>query len=206
MSIDTYAELKTAIANWLSRSDLTSRIPEFIDLGEARINQDLRCRENEKRITASISTQYFDIPTNFIEMSNFQLNTDPVQHLNYVSPEQMDIFRPTATTGQPKVYSIHGTEFQVKPIPDTTYTAEMTYFYELTSMTSDTDTNTVLTKFPQLYLYASLISAEGFLDDDAKIATWNTLYENMIAKINGRDKIGRYSGTKLYAKPRSVPE
>jgi hypothetical protein len=30
MAITTYAELKTAAANWLSRSDLGSRIPEFV--------------------------------------------------------------------------------------------------------------------------------------------------------------------------------
>jgi len=39
MAIGTYAELQTAVANWLDRSDLTDRIQEFIDLAEARINR-----------------------------------------------------------------------------------------------------------------------------------------------------------------------
>ena len=30
MAISTYAELKTSIANWLDRSDLTDVIPDFI--------------------------------------------------------------------------------------------------------------------------------------------------------------------------------
>ena len=47
MAIDTYATLKTGVANFLSRSDLTSRIPEFISLAEDRVAQDLRVRAME---------------------------------------------------------------------------------------------------------------------------------------------------------------
>ena len=37
MSITNYSELKTAVANYMLRSDLTSRIPEFIQFAESRI-------------------------------------------------------------------------------------------------------------------------------------------------------------------------
>ena len=42
MAIGTYAELQTAVANWLDRGDLTERVKEFIDLAEARMNRVLR--------------------------------------------------------------------------------------------------------------------------------------------------------------------
>ena len=42
MAIGTYAELQTAVANWLDRGDLTERIKEFIGLAEARMNRVLR--------------------------------------------------------------------------------------------------------------------------------------------------------------------
>ena len=35
MAITTYSELKTSIANFLDRDDLTSVIPDFISLAEA---------------------------------------------------------------------------------------------------------------------------------------------------------------------------
>jgi len=204
--ISTYGELKAAVANWLERTDLTARIPEFIALAESRINQELRTRENEKRITASISTEYFDIPSNFIEMRNFQLNTDPIQKLEYVSPEQMDMFNPDSILGRPYSYTMHGTEFQLKPIPDATYTAAITYWYELAAFSADADTNTTLQKFPGLYLYASLIASAPFLKDDNRVSTWGSLYSGLMSDINSRDSIGRYSGTKLYAKTRNRPE
>ena len=55
MAIGTFAQLKTAAANWLDRSDLTDRIPEFIALAEARFNRILRTRDMET-VSTAIST------------------------------------------------------------------------------------------------------------------------------------------------------
>ena len=42
MAYANVGELKAAIADWLNREDLTSVIPEFIDLAQIRINKDRR--------------------------------------------------------------------------------------------------------------------------------------------------------------------
>ena len=55
MAITTYSELQTAIANFLARDDLTSRIPEYIELAEARMSRELDTRSQEKRATAPSS-------------------------------------------------------------------------------------------------------------------------------------------------------
>jgi hypothetical protein len=52
MSIGSYAELKTAIANFLARDDLTAQIPMFIQLAEGRMSRELETREQEKRSTS----------------------------------------------------------------------------------------------------------------------------------------------------------
>ena len=72
MAISTKAELHTAVANWLNRSDLTSRIPEFIALAEASFNRNLRTREMLVRSTASVTGQYVSIPTDYLEMMNIE--------------------------------------------------------------------------------------------------------------------------------------
>ena len=50
MAITTYSELQTAIDNWLARTDLAGRSPEFIALAEARMNRELETRSQEKRV------------------------------------------------------------------------------------------------------------------------------------------------------------
>ena len=39
MALTTYAELKTSVADFLNRTDLTSAIPTFISLAEADLNR-----------------------------------------------------------------------------------------------------------------------------------------------------------------------
>jgi hypothetical protein len=53
----TYSELKTNIANYLNRSDLTSEIDIFIDNTEAELNRRLRVADQVKRATATAENQ-----------------------------------------------------------------------------------------------------------------------------------------------------
>ncbi len=48
MSLSTYSDLQTSIANYLARSDLTSIIPDFITLAENRLRRELRIRHLPK--------------------------------------------------------------------------------------------------------------------------------------------------------------
>ena len=54
MALGTYSELKTSIANYLNRDDLTAVIPDFITLTENRLDRELRVRAN--MIRASTTT------------------------------------------------------------------------------------------------------------------------------------------------------
>ena len=45
MALTTYAELQTAVANYLARTDLTSQIPDFIYIAETRLRRQLRINE-----------------------------------------------------------------------------------------------------------------------------------------------------------------
>ena len=56
MSITTYAELKTAIADFLNRDDLSSVVDTFIDLAEARIQREIRHYKMEETDTLSASS------------------------------------------------------------------------------------------------------------------------------------------------------
>ena len=63
MAIATYTELKTSIASWLNRDDLTSVIPDFISLAEAGINRDLRHYKMIERADATLDSRYVQMPT-----------------------------------------------------------------------------------------------------------------------------------------------
>lgn len=195
MAISNYTELQTAVENWLDRSDLDSRIPEFIALCEDSLNRRLRIRAMENRATATISEEYVALPTGFLEMRNFQLNTNPKKVLRFVTPEYIDTFWAGSMTGQPKVYTFVGGEIQVAPAPGGDYTAEMDYYVKL-DIATDT-TNWLLTNSPSAYLYGALLAAEPFLKNDKRIAVWEQRFERSIADLEMADSRERHSGGSL---------
>jgi hypothetical protein len=195
MAISTYSELQTALTNWSDRSDLTSRHPEFIALCESDLNKRLRIRAMENRVTATVNSEYSSLPTGFLEMRNFQLNTSPKQTLRFVTPEYIDTFWAGSTTGQPRVYTMIGGEIQVAPSPDGSYTAEMDY-YKKWDIASDT-TNWLLTNAPGVYLYGSLIHMEPFLHNDKRLPTWKAMFEQCMKDLEDADKRERWSGNSL---------
>ena len=196
MALTTYSELKTAIANWLDRSDLDDRIPEFIQLAEARHRRDFKIRRMETRVTANTiaDTEYYSLPDNFVAMRNIQLNTDPKTSLEYLTPEQMDRVRAGSNTGKPKAYSIIGNNFQLRPIPDAVYEIEMLYYKYFTALSDSNTTNDMLTFHPDLYLYGALVEAEPYLQNDKRIQTWAGFYDRAKQDLITTNERDRHSG------------
>lgn len=197
MSITTYAELQSSIADWLLRDDLTSVIPTFISLAEAKFNRRIRDYRMVKRATAEVDTAYFAIPSDWQENIRFQLNTSPITTLEYVTPDQAaEEKRLYNTSGRPAFFTMIGDEFQIVPAPDSTYNAELTYYAKIPALSGSNTSNWLLTKAPDIYLYGALMEAAPYLDDDARIQVWGGLLEqsmNAIQIESDRAKTGSSS-------------
>ncbi len=203
MALGTFTELKDAIADWLDRSDLTARIPDFIALAEARINRELRIRPMEVRsiMYTTSGQKYFNLPGGYIQMRNIQLNTNPTQPLEYITPEMLDRLYGSNTTGKPKAYTLIGDEIQLSPIPDSAYELEMAFYEKFTSLgdgTSGTVTSNWLTKnAPDILLYGALMEAEPFIKNDERVAVWLNGYGNAVDKLQKADQRDRHSGSAM---------
>lgn len=70
MAFTSYSDLKTTVANYLGRSDLTTQIPDFIRLAETRLARELRTRQMLKSATASMTggDSKIALPTDFLEV------------------------------------------------------------------------------------------------------------------------------------------
>lgn len=184
MSITTYAELKSSIADWLLRDDLTSVIPTFISLAEAKFNRRIRDYRMVKRATAPVDSAYFGIPADWQENIRFQLNTSPITTLEYVTPDQAaEEKRLYNSSGRPAFFTMIGDEFQIVPAPDSTYEAELTYYAKIPALSDSNTSNWLLTKAPDIYLYGALLEAAPYLDDDARIQVWGGLLEQAMEAI-----------------------
>ena len=203
MALGTFTELKDAIADWLDRSDLTARIPDFITLAEARLNRDLRIRPMEVRSSMETTSgqRYFNLPGGYLQMRNIQINTNPITPLEYITPEMLDRLYGSDTTGKPKAYTLIGDEIQLAPIPDSDYTVEMAFYEKFTALgdgTSGTVTTNWLTlNAPDVLLYGALLEAEPFIKNDERIGLWLNAYNGAVKKIQDADARDRHSGSAM---------
>src|SRR3990167_5299330 len=200
MAITTYSELKTAVALWLARAgdaSITDNAADFIMLAERRINRRLRLRGMENRATATISTEYVALPTDFAEMRNFQLNTDPVTSLALMSPEHIDAIYAGSQTGKPRVYAIVNDEIQVRPTPDASYTAEMAYWARFAALSDAATTNWLITNAPAVYLWGALAEAAPFTGDLEALTLWEARFQAAMQALQDSDDRGKWSGATM---------
>lgn len=204
MAITTYSELKSAVADWLNRDDLTSAIPNFITMAEAQMNRQIRHRKMVTRATATLDTPYFAVPSDWKETIRFQLNTNPVTPLVFVTPEQLtEDSQMYSAANQPMFYTTIGQQFEVLPQPDGSYEAELLYYAKIPSLSDAAPTNWLLTESPDIYLYATLIQSSPYLKEDERTAIWTSLYEKLVEDMRVADERARIGSSKLKARIRT---
>ena len=126
----TYAELKTNIASYLNRSDLTSDIDMFIDNTEAELNRRLRTKDMIKRATATADSQYLAVPSDWMEAINVEITSNNFRPLFQQSIESLDVYRQANNNvaGEPIYFAIVDDSIELAPTPDTSYTLQLTYY------------------------------------------------------------------------------
>jgi hypothetical protein len=196
MAFTSYSDLKTTIANYLARSDLTSVIPDFIRLAEERLRRDLRIRQ--MLVVATASTTGGDstvgLPTDFLEMRDIHFNTNPISSVSYESPNTFYQSTRATESGIPRTYTVLASEIQFAPIPDTAYTAQMLYYAKPPLLSDSNASNVFLANCPDALLYAALGEAEPYLMNDARLQVWASLYDRAVTSISNSDQSSEYSG------------
>lgn len=209
MAISNYSELKTALSNWLARTDLTDRYDEFIALCDARISyggdapypsEPLRALGTEQaNEDITISSQTTSLPTGFLNATSLYLNTSTKRDLDYFTPDrfwQTNAAR-SGNTGTPEIYTYQGTNLIVAPSPDVSYTGKITYNKKLTPLSDGNTTNWLITNAPHVYLYGSLLEAYIYDKDDQESAKMFALYKSAIDGLVDQDRTARHSGSSL---------
>lgn len=196
--ITSYSELKTSIANFLHRSDLTSLIPEFIFDGETRIYNDLRIKAMETAFTATISGGVVAIPSSFLEWKNLYVNSSPIQKLDRKSAEWIYQNYPTrASDGTPKYFAQDGTNLIFAPYPNSASEIKGTYYKRLAALSDSNTTNWFIENAPDLLRYAALCESAPYCRDIQMVQIWEQKYEAIKQRIQKTDRRETFSGSIL---------
>lgn len=188
MAISTYAELETAMANWLHRGGLTSRIPEFIVIGEARIAREVRASQMEARTTLTVTDETVDLPSNYLAMRGVRVQGSSTGWCIYLSPDKFFFEFESSSQSSVKAYTIIGSELVFPKTPAANL--DLWYYKKLGALSADT--NALFTTNPDLYLYAAMSAAQPFLKNIPQMPVWESLYQGVRDSVNAQHKEGRY--------------
>ena len=175
----SYAQLKTAIQDYTENTETSfvTHLPDFIRSSEDRIFKLVDLEFFRKNATASLtaSDQFLSVPTDYL--SSFSLAfIDSSGNTNFLLQKDVSFLQQytpggSSTTGSPKYYAPFDYQnFIVAPTPDSSYVAELHYFYRPTSITTvDTGTTWIGDNATDALLYACLVEAYTFMKGEADI-------------------------------------
>ena len=206
MAISTYAELQTATANWLDRTDLTARIPEFIDLAEASLNRTIRNHQMITRNDAySLDARYVNLPTDTLEVVRIVVDVSPQITLEYLTPEEIAERRGSGGNGRPVYFTVIGgspNQIELLPSPDSTYTSSIVYYTKIPALTDVATTNWLLTNNPDIYLFATLVEAFPYLMNDERVPMWNARLDKALNELKLQGGRQMHTGSSLRMRSR----
>lgn len=181
MAVSNFTEIKSAVANWLHRTDLTANIPEFIELAEWRLARDLRISPMivSSSVTVAAAGSTGTLPTGMMEIANVRISSGA--ELHFVPIDTID--RVTGS-GVPWAYSIQGSSVLVSPSWTAGGTLTMMHYQKPTALSDTALTNAFTTYCPDALLYGALMEAAPYLIDDTRIAIWKGYYETAVDRIN----------------------
>ena len=190
MAINSYAELKTSIAAYLQRSDLTSVIPQFIALAESDINADiadLQAAQSHLSVTTTANNPIVST-TSMYALRDAWCSGEPL-HIGLPS----SMTTTSITKGAPEAIAISGASaIRVYPIPDAAYTIDLLH---IPLLSIATELNWVFTQSPSAYLYGSLLHASAYIEDMSKLSAWQAGYEAAISRLRSANKHGHTTMT-----------
>lgn len=206
MALQSFSDLKTAIANQLDRTDLTDNIPDFITLTEERISNTLRvrCMEERSQMTTVADKDHYGLPTDWIQARHIKVvngRGGVDRDLEYLTPEAFDIKMARlygASGGEPRYYTILGNEIRYGPMPQGGKTIEILYYAKPQALSNTHTSNNILNTYPSIYLYGATLEGKIYVEDNEGVVKYGKLYDQAIQNAEDSDARSQHTGGALH--------
>jgi hypothetical protein len=184
MPFSNYTELKAAVAGWLHR-DLAAQIPDFIALAETSINRiaQVRSMENEVPLALAANARTIALPTGFETPLAVWLGTSHQHELSPATPEELPV---TGAAGRPTYWTVDGASLAFERPSDVDRTVTLRYRGGF-KLSDTAPTNALLAKYPDIYLYGTLLQSAPWIRDQAMLQTWQVFYDRTVKEINATE-------------------
>lgn len=178
MEISTYAELQTAVQDFMDRNDIVGNVPLFISLAEARLNRLLPMVETDVILTGTSGSREIDVSALKIVAPIVLKLIDFDREYDF-TPRPPGAFNNIDITGYPHFWSLDNDKIKMDRLLDQPY--RFRFRYQGRFGLSDTVTaNKLLLDHPDVYLAATLVWGGAFVRDPQLAAPYQSLVNEFI--------------------------
>ena len=210
MALSTYAELKTAVATRLSRSNMTALIPDFITIAHAKmmrgdiVNQMPALRIDDMLADADIvlSAGVGTLPSDYLERKSLYIDDSTETTMKFLPVAKFNTLGAKTQAGTPAFYTIKGSSILVAPYSSDTL--KFHYYGLITEPSADSDTNAIFTKTPHAYLYGALAEAYDQIRAMDKSTYYRQQFVSAVVTLNEESDSHEFDGDSLAMYPDSV--
>lgn len=183
--VHDYNWLKATVADWMHRTNLTGQIPDCIAFTESRTTRLLNARMQE--LQAPLATvagqQYASLPSDLLRVMSVSIPQSSPS-LNYVTMDQLNMEYDPSYSGVPLIYTTLGDLIYFGPTPDAIYNCSLTYKYQVPQLSDAAPENSLLTKWPDVYLWGALYHAAKYSENLPKAQQYESDYLRAVDEIN----------------------
>jgi hypothetical protein len=120
------------------------------------------------------------LPSDFAQAISVRYGADSYT-LEALHGDAFDNLSAASSSGSPTYFSIRGTNLLLAPAATGTVTLE--YTARFTPLSTSATTNSLLTLFPDAYLYGTLMHMAVWDSDDASVSKYVGLFEQSVVRI-----------------------
>lgn len=177
--IETYDGLLAYVAEHLELdADTIAQLPSMLRLAEYRMDRLLTIAQRESFINllASAGSSTVSLPTDL-------RSVEAVEGLKQIPLSQLlDAY--ADKTGDPKFFAIGNQELVLGPVPAADTTLKLTYLTRLPPLTTQNQTNWLLSENADVYKYALLFQVSTWLEDVAAAEGYRAEMLAIIDEVN----------------------
>ena len=196
-----FSDLKAQIADWANRQDWSDAVvTSFVRMAESKFNQELRVAQMIQSVDGLIASRCAQLPDDWLAMDLVRVanenGADGFLTARYKARDEFFNQRDTYTWMS---YTLVGTQIYFGGTPDPVDGTEykLAYYGEVPVL-SDTQTSWVYTKYPALYLSATLMfAALRAVGEEQSAANFKGAAEDMIQKLNAAHLGAKASGSRV---------
>jgi len=205
-------ELKSAVLDTLVRQDMSGKpiVDSWVQAATTRLNQELLLNAQVVRATQTVTDRLIELPADFISAKSVRVTSSAFGaeqgNLEYQSPEEIVTMAAQAARGhvcgRPMYYTTIGQRLELAPWrAGAVFNVEIWYYRLFPDLVTDTDTNFVLTQYPQLYLNLTCSMGHQYLLENDNAMSREAMAMAEIQRLMARKDAEKYGDGPLIVRP-----